>query len=307
MIAERYSIIDVGTNNVLLLLAEKKQGKISIVKRKSEISGLGKDMKNSELNQASINRTRKIINSHIAYSRLFTKNITVIGTSCSREASNIELISNWLLKKFNIKYHIISGNTEAFLIGLANLGEYPNSPDLLLFDVGGGSTEFIYIKNGEIVDLVSLPLGIRRLQNRFGTDITAKKVEIAVQLQKLRKKKIYQALGNGAILVGVGGTVTSLAAIKNNITNFNDPIMENCEISRQELEDIHYKFLKLYHYELKKNMPFDPQRADIVNTGILIVKELVDYLKGTRFFVSDLGLQYGVVKLSIEKFRELFD
>lgn len=303
---KKYAVIDVGTNNILLLLAEKKQGKIRVVKRKMDTSALGKDMKNGLLTKAGINRAKKILNSFINYSKMFSNNIIIIGTSCSREASNINEISNWLKSKFELQYNVISGATEAFLIGLANLGEFEKNRDLVLFDVGGGSTEFIYIKAGEMVESFSLQLGIRRLQNRFGSDIEAKNCEIKEQLRKLKKHEIYKAVKNGAILVGVGGTVTSLAAIKNGMKEYDEALVQGCKITKLELADIHYKFLKLYHYELKKYLPFDPARADIINTGILIVKEIVDYLKGSEFFVSDRGLQYGVVKLSEARLQDMF-
>lgn len=303
---KKYSVIDVGTNNILLLLAVKEKSKIKVVKRKMETSALGKDMQKGMLTQAGINRAKKILSSYVSYSKMFTGNIIIIGTSCSREASNINEISDWLKKKYDLNYNVISGDTEAFLIGLANLDEYEKNKDLVLFDVGGGSTEFIYIKAGEMVESFSLQLGIRRLQNSFGSDIKAKELEIKTQLRNLHKHQIYEAVKHGAILVGVGGTVTSLAAIKNGMKIYDEALVDGCKITKKELEEIHYKFLKLYHYELKKYLPFDPARADIINTGILIIKEIVDYLKGREFFVSDRGLQYGVVKLSEARLQDMF-
>jgi len=302
----KYSVIDVGTNNILLLLAEKEKSNIRVVNRKMETSALGKDMQNGLLTKTGITRAKKILTGFIKYSKMFTENIIIIGTSCSREASNIDEISGWLKKKYDLQYNVISGATEAFLIGLANLNEYEKNRDFVLFDVGGGSTEFIYIKAGEMVETFSLQLGIRRLHNQFGSDIKAKEVEIKAELRKLHDHQIYQALKNGAILVGVGGTVTSLAAIKSGVKVYDKALVQGCRITKKELADIHYKFLKLYHYELKKYLPFDPARADIINTGILIVKEIVDYLKGSEFFVSERGLQYGVVKLSQARLKNMF-
>ncbi len=115
-----YCIIDVGTNNILSLVASTRNG-INIIKRDSRISALGRDMKNRLLYDEAIKRTKFILTDFIEEALKFTNNIIVVGTSCSRDAKNISEISDWLEQTFQIKYFILSGDEEAMFNGLANI------------------------------------------------------------------------------------------------------------------------------------------------------------------------------------------
>jgi len=144
-----YSVIDVGTNNILLLITISGT-KPEIIYRASATSALGKDMQKGFLQKQAIERAKNILNDFISISKKYTDKIIIIGTSCSREAKNISVLSDWLKSKFNLKYNIISGDEEAYLNGLANISEFAKDEKLLFFDVGGGSTEFTLAENGEI-------------------------------------------------------------------------------------------------------------------------------------------------------------
>jgi len=89
---KRYAVIDVGTNNVLLIWALLPSGKS--VHRASRISALGKNMKNGQLTKAGISRVKQILKDFMEFSLAFTDNIIVVGTSCSREAANINVLSD---------------------------------------------------------------------------------------------------------------------------------------------------------------------------------------------------------------------
>jgi len=295
----KLSIIDVGTNNILLLLAEKQRSDFEVVESKSSISALGKNMKDQTLTQNAIRRTKNILGDFITYSRFFTDNIIVIGTSCSRDAKNIEQISSWLWKKYKLKYLIISGNDEAYLNGLANMDEFPHLKEFILFDIGGGSTEFTYIVNRQIKRFLSLNLGIRRLQNSFGNNTLDKETRIRKLLQEMiwPKKNIP--------LVGIGGTVTSLAALKHELKDYDSKIIHRTLISTADLSYLYRKFIRLNKSQLVRLIPFDPARSDIVATGTMIVNEILSYFETEEFYISDKGYPFGILKLNYSDLLEL--
>jgi exopolyphosphatase / guanosine-5'-triphosphate,3'-diphosphate pyrophosphatase len=296
----KISIIDVGTNNILLLLAQKKRKIIDVIERRSSISALGKNMKDHLLTQSAIRRTKNILNDFISYSRFYTENIIIIGTSCSREAKNIELLSNWLWKKHHLKYLIISGDEEAYFNGLANMAEFPELKEFILFDIGGGSTEFTYIRNKKIEKYLSIDLGIRRLQNEFGKDLLNKEAQSVKLLKKLAgwKKKIP--------LVGIGGTVTSLTAMKLELKHYDGVSVHKTNITIEELERIYKKILRLSYKDIAALIPFDPKRSDIILTGSMIVKKIINFFKAEDFFVSDRGFQFGILNLSRKDLIDLY-
>jgi len=292
-----FSIIDVGTNNVLLLLARKKGKKIEILNRRTEVSALGKNMKGDLLTESAIRRTKNILNDYISLSKMFTENIIVAGTSCSRTAKNINLLSQWLLEKYNLKYLIISGEDEAFLNGLANIKEFKNYNEFLLFDIGGGSTEFTFIKNKKILESLSVDLGIRRLQNEYGSNLLIKESRTRELLQKLPiKKKIT--------LIGIGGTATSIAAVKHNLTEYNSKLIHKTTIFAKDLSAFYKRIMLLSKDQIAKIFPFEPERSDIILTGTMIVTEILNYFNVDEFIVSDRGFQFGFLNL---RTRELMN
>ena len=296
----KFSVIDVGTNNILLLLAAKINNHLEIIHRDSNISALGKNMKNGILAENALVRTKDILKENIEFSKLYTKNIIVIGTSCSREASNIYILSKWLKKKYNLKYNIISGMKEAYLNGLANIHEFPDKNEIILFDVGGGSTEFTYLKNGQIIAKQSLRLGIRRLQNLHNNDFGNKIIKTREILKELNLPKLAKPE-----IIGIGGTVTSLSAIKHNLKKYDGNIVHKSIITKNELHDLLHKISKLSCETLATLIPFDPKRSDIILTGTLIVREIIDYFKVDKFTVSDRGLQFGVLFQNEEEIKAM--
>ena len=222
---DTYCIIDVGTNNVLLIIASVND-RINIIKRGSRISALGKDMKDGFLDIEAINRTIFILTDFIEEAHEFTKKIIVVGTSCSRDAKNISILSEWLKDKYQINYHIISGDEEAHFNAIANINEFRENNDIVMFDVGGGSTEFIWIKDRKIIQTQSIDLGIRRLHNVFDSDYHNKYNETQRLLNTLPSSPF-----DDPVLVGIGGTATSLSAMKFQLEEYNPQVVHKSKIA----------------------------------------------------------------------------
>ena len=284
-----YCVIDVGTNNILFLIASVNE-RINIIKRDSRISALGGDMRNDLLDIKAIGRTKLILTDFIKKAHEFTNNIIIVGTSCSRDAKNISILSDWLGDKYKINYHVISGEEEAYFNGLANINEFQENLDIILFDVGGGSTEFIWIKDGKIIQTQSIDLGIRRLQNLFGSDYQKKYEETHRLLNALPSSPF-----NNPVLIGIGGTATSLSAMKFQLIKYNPKVVHKSKIAMSELKDILSNLREKTDNQITKLMPFEPKRADLIETGSMIVTEILDYFSVEDFFVSDRGIQFGIL------------
>ena len=286
---DTYCVIDVGTNNVLLMIATVNSS-INIIKRDSMISGLGKDMENDFLDIKAIDRTKSILTDFIEKALEFTDNIIIVGTSCSRDAKNISMLSEWLKGKYQISYHIISGDEEAHFNAIANINEFRENKDIVMFDVGGGSTEFIWIKNRKIIQAQSIDLGIRRLQNLFSSDYQKKYEETQRLLNTLPSSPF-----ENPVLVGIGGTATSLSAMKFQLEEYNPQVVHKSKITMSELKYILSNLRGKTDNQIAKLMPFEPKRADLIETGTMIVTEILDYFGVKEFFVSDRGIQFGIL------------
>ncbi|MBN1949330.1 MAG: hypothetical protein JW784_06270 [Candidatus Cloacimonetes bacterium] len=295
------AVLDVGTNNIQTLIASKNDGQITVFKRFFDTAALGRNMKSSHITRAGFNRAKSILRERIPFAGLFTSRIAVIGTSCSREAANINVLSDWLSRRFQLAYHIISGETEALWNALANLTEFPELQQMLLFDIGGGSTEFSLLQQGRIAGSLSLPLGIRRLQNSHPGSILNKRNEVRKMLHSLTGK-----FPGRPSLIGIGGTVTSLSALQYGISDFLSDEVHKTRISLRELDLLYRKISRLNRRQLAALLPVDPARSDIVLTGTMIVQEIMDYFKADSFLVSNRGLQFGFLHLPVEQQNRYF-
>ncbi len=296
----KFTVIDVGTNNVLFLIARKNNNNLDILHRDSNISAFGKKMKDGYLKSTAINKTKRILFDNISYARLFTENIIVVGTSCSRDAKNIVILEQWLKKIFGLKYNIISGEKEAQLNGLANITEFREFNNIVMFDVGGGSTEFTYFHNGKMIYNQSLNLGIRRLHNFQDTNYSEK-----VSITQKALNDLVQPDFKEFKMIGIGGTVTSLSAAKFGLQKYDADVVHKSSLRIAEIKEMLDRFRRMSNNQIAQLMPFDRYRADIITTGTMIVKEILDVYGKEDLIVSDRGLQFGILLQEEKDLREM--
>jgi len=293
------SVIDVGTNSILLLIAEKKHNSWKVLHRDARTSSLGKGMKNSLLKEEGIKKAKAIVEDFILTSRRYDSDkIIITGTSASREAKNISHLSNWLRFKYDLKYHILSEVQEIYYIYLANKHEFDEHKNLIIFDIGGGSTEFMIVKKGKLEFSTSLKIGVRRLNNLC--DNEAEKYAFCQDV--LAQSKIMEHVPSSFEIVGVGGTVTNLIAVKNGLKEW---VSEKVHKQILTIDDVlHFTELwqKLSYEQIEKLIPFDPHRSDVLLSGTILLDSIFSYFKIDRIFVSDFGLQFGILQ-DIEKFN----
>ncbi|MBN2017675.1 MAG: hypothetical protein JW794_06065 [Candidatus Cloacimonetes bacterium] len=294
-----YSIIDVGTNSILLLIAEKHKDNISVLHRDAQTSSLGKGMKNGMLTQDGIERAKAILINFIATSQEYNvQKIIITGTSASREANNISDLSDWLKNEFDLPYHILSEEQEVYYIYLANKNDFSEYENLIIFDIGGGSTEFLVVQQGKLDYSISTKMGVRRLNNDFETNhdksCFCKKI--------LQESKVAQHLPEDYKVVGVGGTVTNLVAVKHGLKIWDPEKVHKQILTLQDIEYFKSLWQRLSYTEIEKLIPFDPHRSDVLLSGTIILENIFTYLRVNKIFVSDRGLQFGVLK-EAEKFQ----
>ncbi|TSA23856.1 hypothetical protein D4R71_07970 [bacterium] len=288
------SVIDVGTNSILLLIAERAQNSWKVLHRDARTSSLGKGMRNGLLKDDSIERAKAILEDFILTSKRYhLENIIITGTSASRESKNISQLANWLRSKYDLRYHILSEKQEIYYIYLANKHEFDEHENLIIFDIGGGSTEFMIVKKGKLEFSTSLKMGVRRLNNLCDND----EEKHAFCQDILAQSKIQKHVPSSFEVVGVGGTVTNLIAVKKGLKEW---VSEKVHKQVLTLDDVlHFKDLwkKLSYKEIERLIPFDPHRSDVLLSGTILLESIFSYLGIDKIFVSDYGLQFGTLLL----------
>jgi len=288
---DRYVVIDVGTNNVLLVWALIIKGEIRVFHRASRISAMGKNMRGKRVTKAGIERVKRILRDFLLLSKYFSQNITILGTSCSRESDNISLLSDWLKERYDIEYRILSDEEEASLLGKANRNLFREFRELIIFDIGGGSTEFIYYVGERVTYQKSLRLGIRRLENLSREIRGEQKDYIDKRLSMLPARLL-----DNPVLVGIGGTVTNISAVKKGLTFYDSAEVHKSILTRKDIDYYLQTFSRMNLQEIAELMPFEPLRANIIVSGLLVVSSIMDYFGRDYIYVSDFGIQFGILE-----------
>lgn len=290
MPGKKYCLIDIGTNNVLFLLAETENDSYQVLQRLNRVSQLGKGMKGHCLDIGGINRLKLILDEYIEIACEHTAETILIGTSALREADNADLIRDWLSEKYDLPLNTITGEEEARYNGIANLDQFQGK-DFLLFDIGGGSTELTLISEKRVKTCLSIKLGIQRINNRLGFDHKKQREYIRKVLWELTIERAENCL-----MIGIGGTATSLAALILRQREYDETQIQGYRISKKKLEQVYADILNSTEAEVQSMISFNPISKNLLLSGTLIVREMIARFNSPDFFVSDQTWQFGVLK-----------
>ena len=290
--------IDIGTNSCRLLIAEKNStNSFEILKRGLRITRLGEGVDSSRrLKNSAVERVYEALKE---YKKIITdyqvEKIRVVGTSALRDVKNSKILEN-KIDDLGLELEIISGKKEA---ELNYLGAVDNlRGNFLLVDIGGGSTEFIWPVNEEI-NFESLDIGCVRMTERF---ISTPEEEINFLDIKKMKKYILELLNKKLNLekqikiIGVGGTITTAAAMKLKMEKYDSNMIEGTELTLTELKDMVENLSTKPLEERKGIKGLQPKRADIIVAGLVILDSILSFLAINSLNVSDHDLLYGLLK-----------
>lgn len=295
--------VDIGTNSCRLLIGEKNSDRsFDILARKLEITRLGEGVDQSrKLKKAAVERVFKALKKFRSIIDQYQiEKIRVIGTSALRDVDNSYILSN-KLKQLGFELEIISGRKEAELNYSGAVSDL--DAEFLLIDIGGGSTEFIWPEASEI-KFKSLDLGCVRMTEKFiSNPKAAVNPEEVDEINKYVENMISSNLNlkKELKIKGVGGTITTLAAVKLKMEEYDSSRIENLKIKRAELEKIISNLSSLGLNERKKVEGLQPKRADIIIAGLIILRNILDYIDSSDLYVSDHDLLYGLLKEELIK------
>jgi len=224
-----------------------------------------------------------------------------VATSAVREATNGAEFAAAVRRTTGLDLHIISGEEEA---RLALRGVASGLPALggafILFDIGGGSTEFIRARDGGPVAAVSLRLGVVALTERFlddGPVDPARYAAMAREVEARLAAEIPAAIGEGGapVLVGTAGTVTTLAALDLGLARYHAERVQGHLLTRAAVERERRRLSAMPVAERARLPTLEPGRADVLIAGIAICQAAMDRLRFDSLVVSDRGLREGVL------------
>lgn len=294
----RYASIDIGTNTVLMVIADvTHEGKIIPVSDDQRLPRLGKGVDaNRTIPQESIGRVLGSLKEFIEKAEsLHASEILACGTSALRDALNGDEIIHQIKNELSINVEIISGEKEAEYTYLGALSGCPLSTGITgVLDIGGGSTELVIGNGHSITSRCSIDIGCVRLTERYFSPLPPSPGKLNEATDYV-KNAISEIIPECKIekLVGVAGTVTTLAAIAKKITTFSAELIEGYILSKTRIESLYHTYAR-YNIEEMKSVPqITPGREDILLAGIAILRAYLEILGQESITVSTRGLRYG--------------
>lgn len=303
----RVASIDIGTNTMLLLIADiGKEGIQKILHDEQVIARLGKGVDaNKVISQETFIRAENFLHQYKATCNRFSvERIVSIGTSALRDAKNREEFIEFIKKKVGIAIEVISGEEEAQWTYRGGISEFIARSELFsVVDIGGGSTEIITGNSRAIMSKASLNIGSVRLSERIlkkSPPEDSAIVEAAAYIHTHLTDSIIQNVGS-TFAVGVAGTVTTLAALQQNLPRYIPEKISGYTLSYNNVCAL-FDMLKGKTVEQIKTFPqISAGRADIILAGILILKCIMEKARLQHIVVSNRGLRYGMLFRELEK------
>lgn len=297
--------IDIGSNTCLLLVAETNENNAieKVLREEQRIPRLGKGVDSQgKLQAESVSNLFHALSEYSEIIASFGRGIPVFvtATSAVRDASNgSELISE-IYNQFGWKLHILPGWLEAeitFSGALSRLEHVDEDEEVVVIDIGGGSTEVILgSKNNGIQKRISLNAGCVRYTERFGDDSPEEqRNQILKEISKLLPDEFLKA--RPKTMVGVAGTLTSIAAMEINLQTWDAQKVNGMAFSKDRLNASINAYLKMPSSELLERFPSIMRgRSDIFHAGLHILSSLFTLLKTENLVISVGGMREGTLQ-----------
>jgi exopolyphosphatase/guanosine-5'-triphosphate,3'-diphosphate pyrophosphatase len=297
---ERYAVIDVGTNSVKFQVAERQaDGSWRPIVDRAEITRLGEGLEEAgEIIPAALERTIVAIAGMVDEAkRQGARAIAAVGTAGLRMARNSAEVLATVRRRTGVDIDVISGEDEsrlAYLAAQSGLGVAKGS--VVVFDTGGGSSQFTFGEGARVDERFSVDVGAVRFTEQFGLD-QAVAAEVVEQAMAAIGSDLARLDGRPApdALVGMGGAVTNMAAVKHGLTEYDPDVVQGTVLDTAELE----RQITMYRErdaDGRRQIPgLQPKRAEVILAGALVVRTVMRKLDQSSLTVSDRGLRHGVL------------
>jgi exopolyphosphatase/guanosine-5'-triphosphate,3'-diphosphate pyrophosphatase len=296
---KRLVSIDIGTNTILLLIAEVEEEKIKPLFEMETVVRLGEGVQESGiLTKEAMDRGIETLSHYLERCQAMkAQKIFAVGTSALREAKNSAEFLRLVKEKTNLSIEVISGEEEARLSFLAvskDLMEV-NEP-ILVVDVGGGSTEFILGRGNRVDQWTSLPLGSVRFTEQFLHSDPVSQEEWNIMEKRIRELLAEIPHSQEPFsMVAVGGTATTLASVDQGLEEFIPEKIHHFVLRKEALRNQLLLYRSKSVKERKKIPGLPAARADVILAGGAILYLTMEDLRCPSVLISCHGVRYGLL------------
>jgi exopolyphosphatase/guanosine-5'-triphosphate,3'-diphosphate pyrophosphatase len=296
----RYAVLDVGTNSVKFHIGERgADGRWRAIVDRAEVTRLGEGLgDHGAIAAEPLERTTAAIAGMVEEARRQRVRATAaVGTAWLRIARNRDDVIAAIRARTGLTVEELSGEEEgriAYLAARAGLGATEGS--LVVFDTGGGSSQFTFGRGPHVEERFSVEVGAVRYTERFGLAgavdpgvLADALAAISADLTRLDGRPPPDAL------VAMGGAVTNITAVKLGLGSYDPDLVQGTVLDRAELD----RQIELYRSRdaeaRRAIVGLQPKRAEIILAGACIVRTVMEKLGQQTLTVSDRGLRHGLL------------
>lgn len=293
----RIASIDIGSNSILLLIAAKTpQGTWRRVEEYTDIARISAGLDtHGTLQPAAIERALAVLRRFVAHARAQSvETILLTGTAPFRRAANGRDIAEHFAETLKVPLMIASGDEEAKLTLRATLDSFPQFDAMRVLDIGGASTELIE-HSAQHTQTTSIDLGVVRLLERFVHHDPPHPEELH-QLQEYVRAQLERSWpvpDQKLPIVGVGGTITSLAALDLGLTQWDADVVQGHQLRAKDIGILAERLWPMSTQERCDTLHVDPRRADVIGVGASFLYAICQHLRADEMIVSDRGVRWG--------------
>lgn len=298
----RLSSIDIGTNTILMLIADvRPDGEIHVARDEHFIARLGKGVdEHRRILPETFERVLRCLSHYKqVHDEARSERILACGTSALRDAVNRDEFIEFIKSRLGFEITVLRGDQEAELTYLGSVSEFLEEgfqQSFAVIDIGGGSTELTYGISGSVTSTRSLDIGSVRLTERFLKSSPPDESALKEAEEYIRDRvNSFPLLEDGTRCIGVAGTLTTLAAIDLQLHVYDRMRVSGHVLSLDVIQKIFDRLKDKRLEEIKAIPQILSQRADIILAGILILCELMKQIGVDRITASDRGLRYGIL------------
>ncbi|MFE9121650.1 exopolyphosphatase [Streptomyces sp. NPDC007172] len=297
----RVAAIDCGTNSIRLLVADADPatGEITDLDRRMTIVRLGQGVdRTGRLAPEALERTFAACRAYAAVIKdLGAERLRFVATSASRDAENRDDFVRGVLDILGVEPEVISGDQEAEFSFVGATKELDGDDDYLVVDIGGGSTEFV-VGSAGVEAARSVDIGCVRMTERHHPgdpatpeQIAAIRADIEAALD-LAERTV--PLREPRTLVGLAGSVTTVAAISLGLSTYDSAALHHARISYEEVAAVTGRLLAATHAERAAIPVLHPGRIDVIGAGALVLLAIMERTGAREVVVSEHDILDGI-------------
>lgn len=294
--------IDIGTNSMRLLVADYVDGKFFYRQKHINTTRIGQGVdKEGFISDDAMERNISALEEFVNLAKNEKcEDIFAIGTSALRDSKNKDEFLNEASSKAGVNVEIISGQEEANLGFIGVCEGIDEERDILVIDIGGGSTEFIVGNRKEGIKFSkSENVGALRMTEKFLKSDPVKEDEF-----NNLEKYVFETVKNTleyiktfkiSKIVGIGGTITSLAAVNQELEVYSMEKIHNSTLYLKEIKEMLSKLKNMKIEEKRMLKGLQPKRADIITAGAGILNIIMKSLGSEKIIISEFDNLEGLI------------